>query len=234
MSVALVAMLAPTALAKHDSASFDFDVRAKADLEVEARADGRHQYRWDWGDGRSSVGAAARHTYERPGVYKVVVVAVDDEGREWRRTREVEVRAAAPAVRVDVAVDGPTVRAEAAAERGARYEWDWGDGRASRGRLAAHTYAEPGTYEVTLKVTHRDGSCTYERRTVQVRADAGARHEARARGSGVSASVSLGLGGEETREREERADTRARHEWRSETRVRSSSHEHHEVPGPAG
>lgn len=226
LSVALVALLAPTAAARYDG-TIDFDLRARADLEVEARADGRHEYRWEWGDGTTSVGAHARHAYDRPGVYRVVAVAVDEDGREHRRARQIEVRAAPAPSHASIEVERDVARAEASAEAGARFEWDWGDGERSRGRHATHVYAEPGTYEVTLKVTHRDGSCTYERRTVVVHGVSEARHETRARSPGVSLSVSLGHDHEDDTDEDERRHA----EWRSETRVHSSSHEKHDVPG---
>ena len=229
ISVALVALLTPTVAAT--DRDIEFDIAAKADLRVEAKADARYRYTWDWGDGETSVGANARHTYERPGVYKVVVVAVDDDGREYRRTREIEVKAERPRASydVDVETEDNVVRVEAEHERHARYEWDWGDGHRSRGRLATHVYAEPVTYEVELKVTHRDGSCTYERRTVVIRESTEVRHESRARSSGVSVSVALGHDREDEDAYERARDDR--HEWRSDTSVRSSSHAHHEVPG---
>ena len=38
-------------------------------------------------------------------------------------------------------------------------EWNFGDGRAGSGSMAAtHTYSQPGTYVVTLSVRHLDGS----------------------------------------------------------------------------
>lgn len=240
ISVALLALLAPTALAARD---FEFDVAAKADLQVEAKADSRYRYTWDWGDGEAGVGAHARHTYERPGVYKVVVTATDDAGREYRRAREVEVKAERPAadVDVDVETDDNVVRVEAEHETRARYEWSWGDGHRSRGRHATHVYAEPGTYEIELKMTHADGSCTYERRTVVARGgvaeadaedDGGSeRREARVRSPGVGVSVSLGHGHHHD---DEDAYERGRNEpdeWRSDTSVHSSSSSHHNVPG---
>lgn len=233
ISVALLALLAPTAAATYRGV--DLDVRAKADLQVEAQADAGYRYTWDWGDGETSVGARARHAYERPGVYKVVVVAVDDAGREHRLTREIEVRAERPSAGyvIDVETEDGAVRVEAEFEARARYEWDWGDGHRARGRQAAHAYAEPGTYEVALKITHADGSRTDERRTVVIRhaADAEVRSESRARPAGLS--VSLGVGhdhGDDDDDRHARS-RRDRYEGRSEASVSSSSSSYNSVPG---
>ena len=37
------------------------------------------------------------------------------------------------------------------------YKWDFGDGASGSGQITAHTYAEPGTYTVTLSVVDADG-----------------------------------------------------------------------------
>lgn len=233
ISVALLALLAPTALAT--GRNIDFEVAAKADLQVETRADAGYRYTWDWGDGGTGVGARTRHTYERPGVYKVVVVAVDDAGHEYRRTREVEVKAERPSASHDIDVEtrGDRVRVDAEYEARARYEWDWGDGHHTRGRHATHVYTEPGTYEVELKVTHADGSCSYERRTVVVRGDADEddrtthRHSTRVRSPGIGVSVGLGHG----HHHDDEVARDDRYEWRSDTSVSSSSYSHDDVPG---
>ena len=39
-----------------------------------------------------------------------------------------------------------------------RYAWDFGDGKTIIGRVANHTYAEPGSYVAKLTVTDNDGA----------------------------------------------------------------------------
>ena len=41
----------------------------------------------------------------------------------------------------------------------ANYDWDFGDGSDANGQNVNHTYAESGTYPVTLTVTAADGTC---------------------------------------------------------------------------
>ena len=44
----------------------------------------------------------------------------------------------------------------------AHYDWDFGDGSDANGQNVSHTYAESGTYQVTLIVTAADGTCPGE------------------------------------------------------------------------
>ena len=44
----------------------------------------------------------------------------------------------------------------------ANYDWDFGDDEIGSGQIVSHTYAEAGTYQVTLVVTAEDGTCPGE------------------------------------------------------------------------
>lgn len=48
------------------------------------------------------------------------------------------------------------------------YAWTFGDGSTGTGEVAQHTYAGPGSYQVTLTVTDHEGLTDSETRTVQV------------------------------------------------------------------
>lgn len=48
------------------------------------------------------------------------------------------------------------------------YDWDFGDAATARGRVASHTYGEPGTYTVTLRVTDERGATAATEQAVTV------------------------------------------------------------------
>ncbi|HVF06057.1 MAG TPA: PKD domain-containing protein [Frankiaceae bacterium] len=50
------------------------------------------------------------------------------------------------------------------------YEWAFGDGATATGRTVRHVYARPGSYEVTLTVTDKDGAQSETGQSVTVRA----------------------------------------------------------------
>ena len=73
----------------------------------------------------------------------------------------------------DVVENNPTYRFDASESYDidgeiAYYEWDFGDGSASEGILAEHTYSGPGSYTVTLTVMDDDGTVAREMLMVEV------------------------------------------------------------------
>ncbi|MGB1388236.1 MAG: PKD domain-containing protein [Paracoccaceae bacterium] len=125
-------------------------------------------FTWDFGDGTTATGADVSHTYAEAGEYTITLTTELTGGNEGCSTltavQRVTVNDAPMAL-----IDGPeaTATGQAVTYDGSMsmdndgaitaYEWDFGDGNTAKGVLAAHTFTEPGTYDVTLKVTDDAG-----------------------------------------------------------------------------
>jgi len=128
------------------------------------------RYQWQFGDGSSSTGRTASHTYSQAGTYEVTFTARNDAGSA---TRTATVKVTRPAMPPKVAsIDVPSeveVGTSASftgavnkkmAARPLSYQWEFGDGTTSEGQTASHTYQQPGTYEVTLTVRNEAGEAS--------------------------------------------------------------------------
>lgn len=124
---------------------------------------------WHFGDGSYTYGATGYHTFSTPGSYTVRLIVYDDRGAAGTGTITVTVgRFTQPPVAVAAAVPETgyaplTVRFSSAGSYDpdgsiASRVWDFGDGLASTAAAPTHTYAEPGTYRVTLTVTDNAGA----------------------------------------------------------------------------
>ena len=119
-------------------------------------------YEWNFGDGATASGVEVRHRYAQPGRYDVALTVRDDAGLAnsvSTDTVEVTVNAAPrPIITRPVGVCvGEEALLSGALSTDADgaivdYEWLFGDGATADGVEAAHTYATPGRYSVTLAV----------------------------------------------------------------------------------
>ena len=128
-------------------------------------------YTWDFGDGTTASGIAPKHTYSRPGTYKVRVTVEDSSTTSTRfASSTVTVRVNDPPVAVagptrSIAV-GETVPLDAGGSsdsdgRIIAYSWDFGNGTTGAGVTPSHAYFKPGTY--TVRLTVEDDSTTSSR-----------------------------------------------------------------------
>lgn len=113
-----------------------------------------------------------------PGTYNASVTIVGDERSRNATFSLTVVDATAP--HVDLAADDPVAVGEDPNLDGtqsednvgiANYEWEFGDGETAAGANLtepAHSYDEPGTYEVTLTVTDTSGNVASNETTVVV------------------------------------------------------------------
>ncbi len=130
-------------------------------------ATGPLTYAWDFGDGASSAGLVATHSYSAAGTYTVTFTATGPNNSDTE-TCLVTVNAAEPpvlsacAARPMTANVGETVNFSATAT-GARpltFAWNFGDGTTANTLNATHAYNEVGTYNVTLTATNETGTDT--------------------------------------------------------------------------
>ncbi|MBP1928149.1 PKD repeat protein [Methanolinea mesophila] len=122
---------------------------------------------WSFGDGGSSTEQDPVHTYLVPGNYTVTLTVTNAAGSDnEEKTGYISVTAALP--------DPPVVNFTADNRSGpaplvvhftdlstngpASWAWDFGDGTTSGDQDPAHTYADPGTYSVTLTASNAGGS----------------------------------------------------------------------------
>lgn len=121
--------------------------------------------RWDFGDGASSSDDPTSHTYAKAGEYKVTLYA-SINGVTCQITKVIKVGGRVnPPKPCDVdfafAVSGLSAKFQADLKGATadKLSWDFGDGSSSTDAGTSHTYANPGTYKVTLYVSINGVAC---------------------------------------------------------------------------
>ena len=159
-------------------------------LQVTATASGSSDpdnnidhYYWTYGDGTDEItdGPTTQHTYPSNGTYELTVAVVDAEGAEDTAARTVTVEqptGSAPSASLSVSKDQSSITATASASTDPdgdidRYEWDFGDGNSTTtdGATVQHTYAENGTYTLTVNVVDSMGNRDTATRSVTISVD---------------------------------------------------------------
>lgn len=91
------------------------------------------------------------------------VITVGGETTSASTTVEIYQQANPSFTATTVCQGEPTVfNGQASGSNVAVYEWDFGDGNTETGQNVDHTYAQAGTFQVTLFVSAEDGSCPAE------------------------------------------------------------------------
>lgn len=125
------------------------------------------EFLWKFGDGESSAGPTALHTYEKDGRYTArleVVDSFDQIGNGSVATVDVFVKDP-PVAKSDanklVAVDEYTLFDGTASTAGdwtvARHEWEFGDGTVKVGPTVVHAFRNPGLYRVVHTIEDDSG-----------------------------------------------------------------------------
>jgi gliding motility-associated-like protein len=142
---------------------FTFDVDCETQtvtLNNETGADFL-DYEWDMGDGTTLTDESPEHTFENPGVYNVVLTAIDNacDNSEIAEA-EIEILAA---LQADISNEPVEACGEVLVDfenssNGQTYEWDFGDGTTSDEENPSHNFIGPGVYDVTL-TAYNDETC---------------------------------------------------------------------------
>lgn len=139
------------------------------------------QYSWDFGDGGTDQGAKVNHIYNAAGSYKVTLRVTDNRGAVGSQQQTVTVMSEQankpPVASFTFSPATPkvnqTVQFDASASQDpdgkiVKYEWNFGNGATGTGVKANQTYAQAGSYTVTLTVTDNKGATASTSQTVPV------------------------------------------------------------------
>ncbi|MEJ8569340.1 PKD domain-containing protein [Elongatibacter sediminis] len=130
---------------------------------------------WSFGDGDSASGSSPVHDFSAGGSYSVSLTVTDDAGGEDVYTRRVDVTAPAqpPSASFSISCVNNDCSFDAGGSSDADgvivdYQWSLGDGTVGEGQAIEHTYADEGTYSVSLTVSDDDGLSADRTHTVTV------------------------------------------------------------------
>ena len=123
-------------------------------------------YNWDFGDGITVEGIDVAHTFTDNGSYTITLSVRDDDGATATQTLDVLVSNVAPVIDEIIGStnvnEGDEVSYSAIADDSGNdtltYNWDFGDGVIASGESVTHTFADNGSYTITLSVRDDDGA----------------------------------------------------------------------------
>ncbi|NPE27270.1 PGF-pre-PGF domain-containing protein [Methanococcoides sp. SA1] len=119
---------------------------------------------WVFGDGKDSNVQNPLHTYTEPGKYPVSLTAINSDGIDTvTKNNYIVVVARVPPVaefssNITTGTEPLSIKFEDLSSNALTWEWNFGEGNTSTEIDPVHTYAVPGTYNVSLNVSNYDGS----------------------------------------------------------------------------
>lgn len=125
---------------------------------------------WKFGDGGTSTEQNPAHLYNNAGKLTVVLI-VSNYGCSDTATIPNYIHVRPPVAKFDTAFrcNDPLRRNFIDKSIGAlTWQWDFGDGSTSAASKVSHTYAAPGIYSISLKVTNRDCENTIKKDIVVI------------------------------------------------------------------
>lgn len=119
---------------------------------------------WDFGDGTTSTDEVVTHTFERPGLFNVVLTATNEAGSSTSSI-DITVLAAVEAPTAAIAPFPRTVLTDqfvtlesVSLNAPTTFVWGFGDGNSDRGESVRYAWSEPGEYRLFLQVENSAGS----------------------------------------------------------------------------
>lgn len=130
-------------------------------------------WKWNFGDGNTSMRRNPTHTYNVPGIYTVTLTVTGHGGRDTKTLKDYIVVSEAP---ISIQKPKPVTAFSVSTTQGTvpltiyftdqstgdiiSWEWDFGDNHTSTEQNPIHIYEVPGTYTVKLKTTGPGGDTT--------------------------------------------------------------------------
>ncbi len=121
---------------------------------------------WDFGDGATGTEQNPAHTYGAEGLYTVTLTVSGPDGSFTVIKHDlIDVKGTLPeadftARPTEIEQGGTVVFLDRSTGQITEREWNFGDGQTGDGRMERHTYEQPGTYPVCLRVRGPLGSST--------------------------------------------------------------------------
>ena len=119
---------------------------------------------WDFGDGERAVGEEVRHSWDRPGTYRIRLTVANSAGSSSTfRDVIIKPRVNPPIARfgestLEAIVDQPISFNDLSQNQPTQITWEFGDGSSASGSNVTHSWGREGTYTVTLTVQNEAGS----------------------------------------------------------------------------
>ena len=120
---------------------------------------------WDFGDGESDTRQDTVHVYNQPGLYTVVLTAMDNNGTKSSKQKEAYVSVLTPGeIIADFTADTTTGTipltvkfTDKSVGAPTLWSWDFGDGSSDMVQNPVHVFKTPGNYTVTLTISNQEG-----------------------------------------------------------------------------